>query len=96
MFKWQDPMVGLALGTGRAFATITDFDSDKDKFVFDVAGLGTDAEGANFLDGGGGAARGAATSFFKGGAGQRRRGGDDPHRRGRFATGADAVARGAQ
>lgn len=68
MFKWQDPMVGLALGTGRAFATITDFDPNKDRFVFDVAGLGKDAAGANFLDGGDGTARGAASSFFKGGA----------------------------
>ena len=64
-------MVGLAFGTGRAFATLTDFDSDDDTLVFDVAGLGKDAEGANFVDGGDGTVGGAAGSFYRGGAAAR-------------------------
>lgn len=91
-FKWQDPMVALAVGTGRSFATITDFDPEFDTFVFDAAGLGADANGANFIDGGDGTVRGAASSFFKGAA---------AHSNGEavmildavgFASGADAVA----
>ena len=65
-FKWQDPMVALAVGTGRAFTNLTDFDPDDDSFVFDVAGLGKDANGANFIDGGDGTVGGQASSFFKG------------------------------
>ena len=66
VFKWQDPMVALAVGTGRSFTTITDFNPDEDRFVFDVAGLGKDATGANFVDGGNGTVGGRAASFFKG------------------------------
>ena len=47
-------MVALAVGTGRSFTNLTDFDPDEDRFVFDVAGLGKDATGANFVDGGNG------------------------------------------
>jgi Ca2+-binding RTX toxin-like protein len=65
-FKWQDPMIALAVGTGRSFTTITDFNPNRDRFVFDVAGLGKDANGANFIDGGNGKAGGQASSFFKG------------------------------
>jgi Ca2+-binding RTX toxin-like protein len=65
-FKWQDPMIALAVGTGRSFTNITDFDPDDDRFVFDVAGLGRDATGANFIDGGNGTVGGRAASFFKG------------------------------
>jgi putative nodulation protein len=67
-FKWQDPMIALAAGTGRAFATITDFDPAKDRLVFDVAGVGKDANGANFVNGSGSANGGAAASFFSGAA----------------------------
>jgi hypothetical protein len=52
--------------TGRSFTTITDFDAGDDRFVFDVAGLGRDATGANFIDGGDGTVGGRASSFFKG------------------------------
>ena len=65
-FKWQDPMVALAVGTGRSFTTIIDFDPDEDRFVFDVAGLGKDAASTNFVDGGKGTVGGRAASFFKG------------------------------
>ena len=65
-FKWQDPMINLALGTGRSFSNLTDFDARQDKFMFDVAGLGKDANGANFVNGGTGKAGSAAASFFKG------------------------------
>ena len=61
-FKWQDPMINLAVGTGRSFATLTDFDARQDKLVFDVAGLGRDAAGANFIDGGNGTPGGKAAS----------------------------------
>lgn len=67
-FKWQDPMIALAAGTGRAFATITDFDPDMDRLVFDVPGIGKDANGANFVNGSGSATGGVAESFFKGAA----------------------------
>ena len=59
VFKWQDPMVALAVGTGRSFTTLTDFEPDDDRLVFDVAGLGKDADGANFIDGGNGTAQAA-------------------------------------
>ena len=67
-FKWQDPMIALAVATGRSFTTLTDFDPDEDRFVFDVAGLGSDVVGANFIDGGAGDGTpgGKAASFFKG------------------------------
>jgi Ca2+-binding RTX toxin-like protein len=68
-FKWQDPMINLAALTGRAFATITDFDPNKDRLVFDVAGVGKDAVGANFVNGSGSASGGAAATFYKGAAG---------------------------
>ena len=84
-------MIALAVGTGRSFTNLTDFDPDEDRFVFDVAGLGTDAAGANFVDGGDGTVGGRAASFFKG---------DTETRNGEsvmiltdkgFATGAQAV-----
>ena len=65
-FKWQDPMIALSVGTGRSFATLTDFKPEEDRFVFDVAGLGNDAAGAKFIDGGNGTVGGKAASFFKG------------------------------
>jgi hypothetical protein len=68
MFKWQDPMISLAAGTGRSFTNLTDFNASQDKLVFDAAGLGADANGANFVDGGNGTAGGRAASFFKGAA----------------------------
>jgi Ca2+-binding RTX toxin-like protein len=67
-FKWQDPMIALAAGTGRAFANITDFDPRADRLLFDAAGIGADAAGANFLDGGDGTVGGRAASFFTGAA----------------------------
>lgn len=66
VFKWQDPMVTLAVGTGRSFANLIDFNPNEDRFMFDVGGLGSDAVGANFIDGGNGTAGGKAASFFKG------------------------------
>ncbi len=68
IFKFQDPMVALALGTGRAFANLTDFNPDDDRLVFDVAGIGKDANGANFVNGGALGIGGQAASFFRGGA----------------------------
>ncbi len=62
-FKWSDPMVALAAGTGRAFATITDFSAADDKLKFDVAGIRRDADGANFIG-----QEGTASSFFSGDA----------------------------
>jgi hypothetical protein len=67
-FRFADPQTGLAAGTGAAFATITDFSAATDTLLFDVPGLGEDAEGANFADGSGGVAGGAAESFFAGAA----------------------------
>jgi hypothetical protein len=51
-----------------AFAALTDFSAAEDTLAFDVAGLGIDAEGANFVDGGGGVDGGATLSFFSGAA----------------------------
>lgn len=62
-FKWSDPMVGLAAGTGRSFATLTDFNAADDKLKFDVAGVRQDSAGANFIG-----ERGEASSFFSGDA----------------------------
>lgn len=69
-FRWSDPSVELAAGTGSAFTKITDFDAGRDQFQFDVAGVGRDSNGANFLDGGAddGTAGGQASSFFSGAA----------------------------
>jgi Ca2+-binding RTX toxin-like protein len=69
-FRWSDPMVDLAAGTGRAFTRITDFDAGRDGFQFDAAGVGRTTNGANFVDGGAGdgTAGGAAASFFSGAA----------------------------
>ena len=69
-FRWSDPSVELAAGTGRAFTKITDFDAKRDGFQFDVAGVGRDSAGANFVDGGAGdgTAGGRASSFFSGAA----------------------------
>lgn len=69
-FRFANPLTPLAAGTGAAFATITDFSAASDTLLFDVAGLGTDAAGANFADGSGGVPRGAASSFFSGAAAQ--------------------------
>jgi Ca2+-binding RTX toxin-like protein len=68
VFKWQDPMIPLAVGTGPSFTNLTDFNPDQDRLMFDVSGLGSDASGANFVDGGDGTAGGRAKSFFKGDA----------------------------
>jgi len=90
-FKWQDPMVALAVGTGRSFTNLTDFDPDEDRFVFDVAGIGSDVNGANFINGGKAGVGGRAASFFKGAT-------EDSNGESvmiltdkAFATGADAV-----
>ena len=69
-FRFANPQTPLAAGTGAAFATITDFSAATDTLLFDVAGLGTDAAGANFADGSGGVVGGAASSFFSGAAAQ--------------------------
>lgn len=68
--RWSDPSVELAAGTNRAFTKITDFDANRDRFQFDVAGVGRDSNGANFFDGGAGdgTAGGQASSFFSGAA----------------------------
>jgi Ca2+-binding RTX toxin-like protein len=66
-FRWQDPMVALAAGTGRAFTTLTDYDPNTDRLLFDAAGIRNDLAGANFINGGG-ANGGVAASFFKGAA----------------------------
>ena len=71
LFRWQDPMVALASGTGRAFTAITDFDPSEDKLTFDVAGVGTDRSvDVNFVDGGAadGVAGGRAATFYAGAA----------------------------
>lgn len=93
-FKFQDPMVALAAGTGRAFASITDFDPEHDTLTFDVPGLGSDAVGANFIDGGDedGTPGGSASSFFKGAAAGSNGEAVMILTDQRFATGADAVA----
>ena len=67
-FRFSNPQTPLAAGTGAAFASITDFNAASDTLAFDVAGLGTDAAGANFADGSGGVAGGAASSFYSGAA----------------------------
>lgn len=70
LFRWNDPSVELAAGTGRAFTKITDFDASRDQLHFDVAGVGEDFADANFLDGGAGdgTAGGKAASLFVGSA----------------------------
>jgi Ca2+-binding RTX toxin-like protein len=67
-FRFANPQTPLAAGTGAAFATITDFSAATDTLLFDVAGLGQDAAGANFAPGSGSVAGGAAESFFSGAA----------------------------
>lgn len=67
-FKYSNPLTPLAAGTGAAFASIEDFSAADDTLIFDVAGLGLDAVGANFADGSGGLPGGAAESFFSGAA----------------------------
>jgi hypothetical protein len=69
-FRFGNPMSPAAAGTSPAFVALTDFAAASDTLAFDVAGLGTDAAGANFADGSGGVAGGAATSFFSGAAGE--------------------------
>lgn len=84
-FKWNDPSVELAAGSGRAFANIVDFNAADDTLRFDAAGVGAD-RGGNFIG-----SKGAAATFFSGAAAQS--GGEavmvitDL----RFASGADAV-----
>ena len=67
-FRFSNPMTPLAAGTGAAFASITDFAAASDTLAFDMAGLGSDAAGANFADGSGGVAGGSASSFYSGAA----------------------------
>lgn len=69
-FRFSDPMIALAAGTGRSFTAIRDFSTRKDTLTFDVAGVGQDNAGANFVDGGGedGTPGGSASSFFRGDA----------------------------
>jgi Ca2+-binding RTX toxin-like protein len=66
LFKFNNPQTPLAAGTGPAFATIVDFDPDKDTLMFDAVGVGMDANGANFIDGSGGG--GQPLTFFSGAA----------------------------
>ncbi len=71
LFRFNDPLTGLAAGTGAAFTSITDFDATEDQLQFDAAGVGTDrSEGVNFIDGGAGdgTAGGRPTTFFSGDA----------------------------
>lgn len=67
-FRFSNPLSPAAAGTSPAFAALTDFAAASDTLAFDVAGLGTDAAGANFADGSGGVAGGAAESFYSGDA----------------------------
>jgi Ca2+-binding RTX toxin-like protein len=93
-FRWSDPSVELAAGTGRAFTKITDFDAKRDGFQFDVAGVGSDSNGANFIDGGAGdgTAGGQASSFFSGAAANANGEAVVVVTDQSFATGLDAVA----
>ena len=70
LFKQANPQTPLAVGTGPAFASVTDFRAGDDTLAFDVAGTGEDTAAANFTDlsGGAGGAGGAAASFYSGGA----------------------------
>lgn len=71
LFRYNDPLTGLAAGTGPAFTTITDFDATEDQLLFDAAGVGKDRSAdVNFLDGGAGAGGpgGNAATFFSGDA----------------------------
>ncbi len=67
-FRFSNPLTPLAAGTGAAFTAITDFSAADDTLFFDVAGLGRDGLGANFLDGSGGVVGGTAASFYSGSA----------------------------
>jgi len=84
-FRWNDPSVELAAGTGRAFANIVDFNAADDTLRFDAAGVGAD-RGGNFIG-----ARGAAATFFSGAAAQSDGEAVMVITDQRFATGADAV-----
>jgi Ca2+-binding RTX toxin-like protein len=66
LFRFNNPQTPLAAGTGAAFAAITDFSTATDTLLFDAAGVGTDAAGANFIDKSGGG--GLPDSFFAGDA----------------------------
>jgi hypothetical protein len=68
-FKWSDPSSGVTAAP-RGFTTIADFVAQDDTLTFDVAGVGSSARGANFVDGGAGdgTAGGAASSFYFGAA----------------------------
>ena len=85
-FKWRDPLDG----EGQAFATLTDFNASQDKLQFDVAGVGSDVNGANFANGGG-PNGGTAASFFKGAAANSHGQSVMVLTDQGFATGADAV-----
>jgi hypothetical protein len=67
-FRFNDPLSPAAAGTAAAFVTLEDFNPGQDKLVFDAAGLGEDAESANFIDGSGGMPGGQPASFFSGAA----------------------------
>ncbi|TDH59255.1 calcium-binding protein [Dankookia rubra] len=67
IFRYMAPVSPAAAGTAPAFASLTDFSAAEDRLVFDAAGLGEDAAGADFLDGSGGAG-GQVASFFSGAA----------------------------
>ncbi len=70
LFRYNDPLTGLAAGTGPAFTTLTDFKAGEDQLLFDAAGVGKDRSAdVNFLDGGAGDGTpgGRAATFFSGG-----------------------------
>ena len=92
-FRWSDPSVELAAGTGRAFTKITDFNANQDGFQFDAAGVGRTTNGANFVDGGAGdgTAGGIASSFFSGAASNSNGESVVVLTEQAFATGAEAV-----
>ena len=71
LFRYNDPLTGLAAGTGPAFTAITDFKAGVDQLMFDAAGVGKDRSAdVNFLDGGAGDGTpgGRAATFFSGDA----------------------------
>jgi Ca2+-binding RTX toxin-like protein len=68
MFKFNNPMIPLAAGTGFAFSAITDFNAAQDTLAFDAAGLGSNANGANFANNASGGPGSAVDTFFSGAA----------------------------
>jgi hypothetical protein len=89
-FRFNDPQSPAAAGTAPAFATLVDFNPGEDVLLFDAAGLGEDAAGANFIDGSGGAG-GQVASFFSGAAAESDGEGVMVLTDQAFATGAAAV-----